>query len=589
MSNQSKPIQRARKGLALLAVLIMIMAITILSLGYIARSDIDLAAGQNMSVRLQLDQLATSGLEHARGLILNPQDIAGAYWTGDNRLQLDASSQNFYDVNVVQDPNDYCNYTITSSAYRLDDANQIGLSRLSAVLRLDPCVAFWVGDTSIIPSTFTIKGDVYCNGTLTNQGFIDGDTFSNLFSGSSTGSNKSRDDLLSMLSGPEVDESYSHPDYSTMSIGPGVVSDSTCTPAAIYSCSGDLTLGSNVAIEGMLLVDGDLTIRGNGNNIVAAKNLPALYVSGDLTIDDVNGLSIEGLAMVEGDVWVGADASNVQVVGGLFLDSSPRQTVPDSSGHNHDLRMYGEPTWRSTGGYSDGALEFDGTNDYLQDLNAESYLNGLWALTISLWVKSDVINVDRGIFYTRDPSASTADRYLGLRYDQTGAYGHQSSCIKASIRTGFGPWAESTQIESSGDVQTTSWQHLVLTWNTGESLKLYINGSYDYPPSHDGGAILGWTGSADKLILGKGAYGNLWDGCMDEVRIYNWALSLSDIQQLYVNPTAGTTIGLIAHYTMDEDGPGVSVVANPAVASIETADEERWSPAAGAFFKTIER
>jgi type II secretory pathway component PulK len=66
---------------ALLLVLGIIMAITLLSLGFIARCDVELASGRSLAVRVQMDQMAVSALEHARGLLLNPQDAAGAYWT----------------------------------------------------------------------------------------------------------------------------------------------------------------------------------------------------------------------------------------------------------------------------------------------------------------------------------------------------------------------------------------------------------------------------------------------------------------------------------------------------------------------------
>jgi len=566
-------------------VLIMIMAIAILSLGYVARGDIDLAAGQNTAIRLRLDQLAMSGAEHARGLILNPQDAAGEYWAGDTGLQLDTGSQNYYDVTVQQDANDYCNYTITSSAYRLDGAKRIGGSELTAALRLDPCVALWTGMAGTIPQTFSIAGDVYCSGTLLNQGTIDGDTFSTAVSGTGTiaGSDQGLADWS--LGWPLVNSSYTHPDYSTMSIGPGTVPGSTYSTPAIWYCSGDLILGDNVTIEGMLLVDGNLTITGSNCSITAAKNLPAVYVSGDLTIDDVNALGIQGLVIVDGSVWGGAAASNVQVVGGLFANGSVYQTAPDSSGNNYDLSMYGEPTWRPTGGKQDGALEFDGSDDLLADVQGGSYLNGLMAVTVSVWVKSDVLGVDRGIFYVQDPATAMADRCLGLRYDQIGVYGSTTNCLKASLETGMGT---STQIESSGGNQTTSWQHLALVWSSGQSLKLYIDGSYD-SPSYDAGPVMGWIANADRLLVGNGAYGNLWDGYMDEFRIYNRALDPTEIQQLYLNPGGGSTVGLLVRYRLDEEGPGVQITANPAAAAIELPDGSRWSPAADAFFKTIER
>jgi type II secretory pathway component PulK len=64
-----------KKGVALLVVLFIVMTITILSLGYLSRSDVELVCGRNMILRTQMDYLVESGLEHARGLILNPQNV----------------------------------------------------------------------------------------------------------------------------------------------------------------------------------------------------------------------------------------------------------------------------------------------------------------------------------------------------------------------------------------------------------------------------------------------------------------------------------------------------------------------------------
>lgn len=581
MNDRRQYVRRRNEGVALLTVLMLIMAITILSLGFVSRSDTELACGQNMTVRMQMDHLAQSGLEHARGLILNPQDLTDPYWTGGTALQLDTSSRDFYDVAVALDPNDHCNYTIQCEAYRLNDGEQTGLSKLWARLRLDPCIALWTDTAATLPNSLVVRGDVYCGGNLVNEGTIDGDTFSDAISGGGVVAGSNQDRASLSLAWPAVDVSYAHADYPTMSVGPGLVNGPVIL-TNIRRCSGNLALGSNVTIKGMLLVEGDLTIRGNRNRILAEKNLPALYVAGDLYIDDITSLVIEGLAVVEGNVWIGAQASDIDISGSLFLRTAPSQIAPDSSGSSHDCLMYGQPTWQPTGGQDGGALEFDGADDMLEDPLAGAYLNGLPAVTISLWVKSDVTVKDRGLIYVQTPDGS--DKYLGLRYDQRGIFGGAWSCIKASVGTTAG-W---TQIESSAYVQTTNWQHLALVWEDGRSLRLYIDGVLNMP-SYNKGPMFGVTAGAAKLTLGSGAYGRFWEGLIDDVRIYNRALVGGEIAQLYSNPSAGTTVGLLAHYRFDEKGPEVTVTANPAAAAIQTDSKERWSPAANAVFTAIER
>ena len=66
--------RRQPAGIALLMVLAIIMAVTIISLGFVARTDTELTCGQNMALRVQMDQTAASALEHARGLMWQPPD-----------------------------------------------------------------------------------------------------------------------------------------------------------------------------------------------------------------------------------------------------------------------------------------------------------------------------------------------------------------------------------------------------------------------------------------------------------------------------------------------------------------------------------
>ena len=109
---------KSRHGVVLLVVLILIMVITVLSLGFLSRSDVELACGRNMVLREQTDYLAESGLEQAKGLILRPQDVEDEYYTGATGLQLSDGSNDFYDVFVEQDSTDHCNYIIDSNAYK---------------------------------------------------------------------------------------------------------------------------------------------------------------------------------------------------------------------------------------------------------------------------------------------------------------------------------------------------------------------------------------------------------------------------------------------------------------------------------------
>jgi len=570
-----------RRAAVLLVVLFIVMAITILSLGFLSRSDVELACGQNMVLRTRTDYLAESGLEHARGLILNPQDIGSEYWTGGSRQQLAAGSDDYYDVNVVQ--LSQCNYQITCEAYKEKGDEKIGRSSLTGQLRLDPCIALWSGTDTTLFDTMIINGDVYCNGALTNNSTIVGYVFSNtlLGIGSKTGQKKTIADLS--LQWPRVTVSDFSCQYPTVSIA-GSVSGQTFgpySPVRVCHRNGDLELGGDATIDGMLMVEGNLRIKGNGNIVTAGKNLPALLVTGDLIIQNGGQLNVNGLAVVEGKMRINAGTTSVSIFGGLFVEGGIVQTAEDSSGNGNTGTLYNNPSWRPSGGQIAGALEFDGVDDRVEDSGAGSYLNGLSAVTMSLWVKSDVTGQNRGIVFGSDPTGS--DEQLGLRYDKSGIYGGGVKGIKASIRTTLGY----RQIESTSNVQTTSWQHLAIVWQSGSSLKLYINGQLD-PLNYDMGPISGTISGVQKFMLGLGAKGSYWDGMVDDVRIYNRVL---DANEIYPIPSEN---GLLTHWKLDEqDSSSTNITAAPSKTAIvlwsEEGVAEKWAQAVGAFFKSIRR
>jgi hypothetical protein len=566
-------------------VLALIMAIAIIALGYIARSDVELASGRNMAVRTQMDLLAESGLEHARGLILNPQDIVGSYWTGATDQQLRPGSNDYYDVVVVRDdsdPNNRCNYDVTCEAYRIVAEKPVGRSRLTARVRLDPCVSVWSGGDLLVRNGYTVYGDVYAAGAVTvaNSVLVNGDVFAPTLSGTISGRHALPADLS--LDWPAVTAADFTSQYSTVTLGSSLSGTAYDygSPVRICHRAGSLTIGDDVTIDGMLLVEGNLALDGDWIEITAGKNVPAVYVTGDMIVRDADFLAIAGLVVVDGDVLISAAASNVTFAGAVFAGGNLVEAALDSSGFYRDVRVYGAPTWWSTGGVFGGALEFDGVNDKIEDLAAPGYLNGLAAVTVSLWVKSDVIGEDRGIFFSRDET--THDWDLGLRYDAVAAESGQVSAIKASVRTDLGY----REIESTGGVQTTDWQHLALVWETGSSPRLYINSGLN-PLAYDLGPISGTISGVEKLMVGRGTKGTTWDGLIDDVRVYNAALDANDL------PPSDGLGGLLAHWRLDEPGFDVEINAAPTETAIVLSPTpgatEHWGQAADAFLRSIRR
>jgi hypothetical protein len=340
-----------RPGIALLVVLIIVMAITILSLGFLSRSDVELACGENMILRTQMDYLAESGLQHAKGLILNPQDVSSEYWTGSNGLQLVSGSNDYYDVNVVKLGE--CNYQITCEAYRMKNGERTGSSRLTGELRLDRCIAFWAGGTWISELQTTVNGDVYCDGSLGGEGDINGDAFARLSVTALYIEGRKNENVTQTpvaWSGLGINDFssnyyYGATSYPVQSVSSGIYSNCTfgsgaSEPPEVFYCSGDIELAGGVTINGMLVVDQNMIVSdansGAANVITAGKNFPALMVGGNVIMRTRGTLQVNGLAQIDNRIKVddGAENVDIDIVGGLYIANGEIDGVNGGSPSN---------------------------------------------------------------------------------------------------------------------------------------------------------------------------------------------------------------------------------------------------------------
>jgi len=247
-------------------------------------------------------------------------------------------------------------------------------------------------------------------------------------------------------------------------------------------------------------------------------------LAGDLTNDCV--VDMADLEVMAND-WLQGDRTRLgQLLTYWALDEGSGTIAGDTSGKGHDGVISGA-TWRSPGyGGTGFCLSFNGLGNEVNDVDAGDYLNGLDAVTFSVWIKSNLTNTDRGFLICANPDG-TDNR--DMRYDEAGSMSGRDDVIKCGITSTEGIH----EIESAGTVQTTDWQHLAMAWKSGEPLRLYINGVLDNSFTNQpirGGVLTGYT----KLLIGRGGKDTAadlgWNGLVDEVRIYDYALSQDQIK-----------------------------------------------------------
>jgi cytoskeletal protein CcmA (bactofilin family) len=584
-----------RPGVALLVVLFIVMVITILSLGFLSRSDVELACGENMVLRTQMDYLAESGLEHARGLILNPQEVSSEYWTGGVGQQI-AGGNDYYDIRVVRDdsdPAERCNYIIDCNAYRLKNGEKIGQSNVKAQLRLDPCIAYWMGSSATISQRVTINGDVYCAGNLFNSGNIGGDVFADgIITGVGIEGQKNTIVAQPPVNWPGVQVSDFSSTYyiGSASYLPDIVGSylhpsgsflpSANNPGGIRYRNGDVELPGNVNITGMLAVNGNLRISGSNNTITAVKNFPALVVSGDVIVETGGRLEINGLAVLNGKMQVSSGGAIVNVLGGLFAQNDIVETTSDSSGNGNAARLYSSPTWRPSGGQTGGALEFDGVDDYAQTSNDAGKLQLTGDYTLSLWIKADATQKSwAGVFSKCSPDGST--NHWTVQFDSSNPKKlviHHPDHLPPPRY-----WDTGIGLNNIAG----AWHHVGIVRN-GNTMTSYLDGVKlntgtwaNAPGSGDGHFNIGVDRTAFATYVYK--------GLIDDIRIYNCALDVNDIY-----PPRDGLAGLIGHWKLDESGSSITITAEPCETAILMwssggAITKKWEQAAGAFFRSIQR
>jgi hypothetical protein len=184
-------------------------------------------------------------------------------------------------------------------------------------------------------------------------------------------------------------------------------------------------------------------------------------------------------------------------------------SVGDSSGNGHTGTISGA-AWTTQGKFGN-ALSFDGVNDWVT-VNSSSLLNLTNAMTVEAWV-----------FPTTSSGARNVLIKEGVNRDTYNLYS-RSGGGKSEIYTFIG--GENRSAESTA-VAANVWTHIAGTYD-GAVLRLYINGVEVAANNLASGSIL--TSNNPLRIGGNSIWGEFFQGRIDEIRIYNRALTQAEIQ-----------------------------------------------------------
>jgi len=202
------------------------------------------------------------------------------------------------------------------------------------------------------------------------------------------------------------------------------------------------------------------------------------------------------------------------------------QTANDTSGNNNDGTITGATFTTDTPSGKGYAMSFDGTNDYI-DVPDSLSLNITDVITVEAWVKTPSSWAGIGT-----PRIISRGQVEGLGWSLI-VKDVLPAALGFIIATVDGPWG-TNYVYGATDIQLNTWYHLVATRENNGILKVYLNGVLDGIDESVGVGAINY-GSPVNTYVGSGAgLGAYWKGLIDNIRIYDQAMSEAQIKQLYV-------------------------------------------------------
>lgn len=300
-------------------------------------------------------------------------------------------------------------------------------------------------------------------------------------------------------------------------------------------------------------------------SVIPVNQIKAGYASGL-----VRSSSIKNSAVSFGGGAASGTLTN-GLVGYWKMDDNTGTTTIDSTGNGNTGTFTNSPTW-GAGRFGTGVRLSDGTTNQYINVPSATSIDNLPKFTWSVWVNPSQLQND----VTLMRKSGNIDMYLenissGLRVQLF------LDCLGSSL----------TRLTTSADnLRLNQWNHIVFVYDGGgcalSNVQLYVNGTATtaHANSVSGSGAYDNSDAGSPLSIGNST--NLSRqilGSVDEVRVYNRALSSAEVSQLY-----DFAPGPIAHWKMDEstgqsvyDTSGIGNNATLGTTSSVSTDDPSWT------------
>lgn len=303
---------------------------------------------------------------------------------------------------------------------------------------------------------------------------------------------------------------------------------------------------------------------GMANFTVSAKSVTEVeyqwYKDGEMLYDVENkisgsqtdSLTINNVTDTDlGDYWCVASnaesfsTSNIaslnlkKLLGHWPLDAitgaDPNSVTPDISDGGNDGLLVNGPTLIAGPGSDNNGMEFTSSLKTQIEVANESYFDSLTSLTVSAWVKTTWAGGDWRAVVSKGGEEGVG--WQLRRYWNTG-----QACFTLRGTSG------NDELASGVNVNDNKW-HLVTGTYDGMTRKIYVDGVLRNS-MQDSGQIVD---NDYKVFIGAHPWGNYYTGGIDDVRIYNYALTAEEVALLYTDTTGGSVCTERLEYDLNND------------------------------------
>lgn len=251
------------------------------------------------------------------------------------------------------------------------------------------------------------------------------------------------------------------------------------------------------------------------------------------------------------NAWTGFRLTEGLVAHWTFDGKDMTPSIVDVTGNGYrGVLVNQSPTTTTIGKIGQGLL-FDGTNDYVT-VTDPTFFDGGNRITVGGWAKTTSLSAERYIVTKSTCSGGTDQGIFELGGGFTSAGYPEFTLYKGGGKPDYEHIVGTTRIDDG------MWHHVAGTYD-GAYVRLYVDGvesasvattSLTFPATQSSNLEIG--------SCNGGTY--LWDGSLDDIRVYTRALSGDEIRRLYlmgaslkanVSKRDLLTNGLVGYWTMD--------------------------------------